>query len=57
MREYAPYIVEMFRRGLDKLEEKLGPGQMYEEIQNRFPGKYSLPAENVIHGEISKLLD
>ena len=40
---YKAELVQMFKRGSDNSDEKMGPSVMLEELRRRHPGIYTLP--------------
>ena len=51
-----PYnIKRMFSRGARVSSGKISPCAMLEELQSLYPGRYTLPGENEIRAEITKL--
>jgi hypothetical protein len=54
---YREVIVECFERGRKVSSDKMGPAQIREEIENRFPGLYRYPADSEITKAISALFD
>ena len=55
MAQYRDVIKELFSRGSTESTDKMGPAAMLEELTLLYPGFYSLPGENEIRSEISKL--
>lgn len=55
MKDYAKDIEELFGQGASESSAKMGPAQMHEALKQRYPDRFSLPAENEIRTEISKL--
>jgi hypothetical protein len=55
--QYREVIVECFERGRRVSSDKMGPAQIREEIENRFPGLYRYPADSEITKAISALFD
>jgi hypothetical protein len=55
--QYRELIVECFERGRKVSSDKMGPAQIREEIENRFPGLYRYPADSEITKCISALFD
>jgi len=45
----------LFERGLEKSAQKMGPGAMMQALESKYPGRYSLPQENQLRAEISRL--
>ena len=45
----------MFDRGACVSSDKMSPCAMLEELQSLYPGRYTLPGENEICAEITKL--
>ena len=46
-------VAEMFEQGVRKSSEKLGPAQMLEKLEMKYPGLYRLPTEHEIGKKIS----
>ena len=46
-------VAEMFEQGVRKSSEKLGPAQMLEKLEMKYPGLYRLPTEHKIGKKIS----
>eukprot|EP00731_Ephydatia_muelleri_P007924 Em0004g262a len=52
---YKKDIKRMFERGACVSSDKMSPCAMLEELQSLYPGRYTLPGENEIRAEITKL--
>ncbi|KAL5479633.1 hypothetical protein EMCRGX_G023182 [Ephydatia muelleri] len=52
---YKKDIKRMFERGARVSSDKMSPCAMLEELQSLYPGRYTLPGENEIRAEITKL--
>ena len=52
---YKKDTKRMFERGARVSSDKMSPSAMLEELQSLYPGRYTLPGENEIRAEITKL--
>ena len=52
---YRGEIREMFAMGSRVSTDKLGPAAMLEKLKSMYPGRYSLPGENEIRQEITRI--
>ena len=55
LESYKKDIKRMFERGARVSSDKMSPCAMLEELQSLYPGRYTLPGENEIRAEITKL--
>ena len=52
---YRNEVKELFFRGMSESSNKLSAAMMRDELKRLHPGRYSIPGENEIRTEISKL--
>jgi hypothetical protein len=53
--DYREKIAELFNRGVEQSSNKQSPAAMQQLLEAEFPNRYSLPQENELRQEISKL--
>jgi hypothetical protein len=53
--EYRDKIAELFNRGVEASSNKQSPAAMLQLLEAEFPNRYSLPQDNELRAEITKL--
>lgn len=53
--EYKDDVKELFERAVSESTNKMNSAMMREELQRKCPGRFSIPGENEIRAEMSRL--